>query len=189
MEVAAFPAPCERADIWSCPRAGAGLPTAHGERCRRNLPALTEGICQPLVHLTQAVRLSRIRSGGSRGTDHPNAACVPEPAAAGQLCGHQSQLGTATCVGFLPILCPSSSSSLAPLWSFLAPTLGFPVESSPCDCPAVSVTEPRLKHCTELIFQPVPTALRELEHPLQLYPSPLSCHAKKYHLGGWHIIF
>lgn len=55
------------------------------------------------------------------------------------------------------------------------------------------LTQPRLKHCTELISQPVPTALHELKHPLQLYPSscvaPLSCHAKKHHLGAWHIIF
>lgn len=39
VEAAAFPAPCERADIWCCPRAGAGLPAGHEERCRRSLPS------------------------------------------------------------------------------------------------------------------------------------------------------
>lgn len=88
------------------------------------------GDLQSLIHLRRAVRLSHIRSWVTQGTDHPNSACEAEPAAAGRLCGHQSQLGTATCAGSASPrasfpFCPSSSSSLAPLWSFLDPTLEF----------------------------------------------------------------
>lgn len=129
----------------SAPVPGLGSPPGTTRTLPSSPPAPASpdtGDLHSLVHLRRAVRLSHIRWWVPRGTDHPNAACVAEPAAAGRLCGHQSQLGTATCAGSASPgasfpFCPSSSSSLAPLWSFLDPTLEFSVESNPCGCPAV----------------------------------------------------